>query len=214
MTTHHRTHSLTSSTGSLTDDLALPTSSSRHDPFGDDGGYAYGAQGAGDTSMSASDFGDSPYLGRGHSRRSSAGVGAGGAVGGGGGASSIGGPAGGGRSRARAFSFLSAHHPYGAREGDLDGVSPSTGETPFVGGGYDYALDAEEEDEVDALSSGDEAGGMEMRPMGEASPRAGGGRAYRSRFQPLDGVEYVMMGVSAMAVVGLTVGAVVLTWVG
>ncbi|GAA5833440.1 hypothetical protein JCM11251_003496 [Rhodosporidiobolus azoricus] len=210
MTTHHRTHSLTSSTGSLTDDLvALPTHTSHSDPFYD--GYAYGAQGAGDTSMTASEIGDSPYIGGAESRRSSVvaltamspSLGTGGDK-----------P---GRSRARAFSFLSVHQPYGAREGDSNGISPSTGETPFVGGAYDRAFEhGDLDDEIDALSDVSSAGGddVEMRPTGETAAMRWGGKAYRSRFQPLEGAEYALMGVSAVCVVGLTVGAVVLTWVG
>ncbi|GAA6037592.1 hypothetical protein JCM8097_006130 [Rhodosporidiobolus ruineniae] len=213
MATHHRTHSLPSSTGSLSDDLALFSSSTPAPLYGHAAadGYTYDAQG--DTSVDASEAGDSPYLG---------GSGAGGATSGTGGASTAGGESGSRRSRARAFSFLSTHHgqagqSYGAR--GLDGPSPATGETPFVGGAYDYALDAEEtltdeedEDDLVATAGGRDGGeAMEMRSPGLGG---GGGRAYRARFQPLVGVELAVMGVSAAAVLGLTVGAVVLAFVG
>ncbi|GAA5944025.1 hypothetical protein JCM10213_008974 [Rhodosporidiobolus nylandii] len=199
-TPHGRTHSLASSTGSLSDDLAFASTPS----YGDTS-YSYGAPGVGIGDTSLSDIGDSPYLhggraGGSESRRSS--VGLVGAAGGGGGER---------RSRARAFSFLSTRDPYGPREGDVGGPSPASGETPFVGGGYEYALDAED----DTLSDGEEGEAHEMRSTAaQASPNLAGGRAYRQRFQPLLGYELAWMGVSAAAVLGLTVGAVVLTWVG
>ncbi|GAA6009885.1 hypothetical protein JCM10207_002145 [Rhodosporidiobolus poonsookiae] len=207
---HLRNHSTASSTGSLTDDLALfsslPTSSSP----ADFSSYAYGAPGAGDASLS--DI-DSPYPGisgsRQHSRRPSV-VASLNDVG-------LESPHpnshAGGRSRARAFSFLSVHHDahgYGAKHGD--GLSPATGETPvFGGGGYDDALDAD-----DTFSEDDDDEGVEMQPKsgGAGGGGMGAGRTYRARFQPLEGHELALMGVSAAAVLGLTVGAVVLTWVG
>ncbi|GAA5858233.1 hypothetical protein JCM8547_005702 [Rhodosporidiobolus lusitaniae] len=213
MASHYRTHSTASSTGSLSDDLALYSSSSNNhrNPLHDDPyssySYAGGGGGAGDASMS--ELGDSPYVGGGAGEDDDKPTGRGGKS-----APSTAGGAGGGRSRARAFSFLSAHHPYGPREGSMAGESPATGETPFVGGAYDFALDASE----DALSvSSDDDGAVEMQQRGEAATSrmaGGGGRTYRTRFQPLVGVELAWMGVSAGAVLALTVWAVVLTWVG
>ncbi|GAA5987594.1 hypothetical protein JCM11641_005376 [Rhodosporidiobolus odoratus] len=205
MVSHNRTHSTASSTGSLSDDLALFSSSSRPptlaDPFNTT--YAYGT-GTGDASLS--DIGDSPFIGDGSdggatSRRSSIGVVR--ARDGTNGAADTAAGGGGGRSRARAFSFLSVHQPYGMKEGE--GSSPATGETPFMGGGYDFALEAGDD-------SPSEGGGppIEMRSVG-AAPAGRGGRGYRHRFQPLVGQELAWMGVSAACVLGLTVGAVVLT---
>ncbi|BGP44154.1 hypothetical protein JCM10449v2_008218 [Rhodotorula kratochvilovae] len=217
MASHLRSHSTASSTGSLTDDLLYSGSASA--PLGGGGDYAYGASGAGDASFAYSDGGGSPLPDLPSSRRSSVShhpaaaphdtpkLGAAGA----------------GRSRARAFSFLSVRGGagaggYGERGDAAGGLSPHSGETPFVGGAYDFALDGEG-DEVDAL--GDDAlqsdyedEGTEMREVGAAT--AGGAKTggYRNRFQPLVGHELAWMGVSAAAVTGLTVAAVVLACVG
>jgi hypothetical protein len=215
MASHQRSHSIASSTGSLSDDLNLAFTSSNTpstaDPFSS---YSYGAAGgAGDTSLSELGLGESPYLG-GHSRRSSVALGVTSpGLGGGETAPSTTGGEGSRRSRARAFSFLSTHQSnYGPREGDT-APFPSTGETPFAGGAYDFALDAGD----DSLSSDGEGEGVEMQQAGvagSASPRTREGRAYRTRFQPLLGVELAWMGVSAAAVTALTVGAVVLAFAG
>lgn len=213
MSSPYRTHSVASSTGSLSDDLAFhnPTSFASNT-----GSYSYGpaASSVGDTSLS--DI-YSPDLGGGNSRRNSVALGGGGPTTGRGSGrtaslatSSIAGGGGDRRSRARAFSFLSAHHS----SYDTSDRSPS-GETPFAGGAYDFALDAE-----DALASDDDedvgqGGAVEMQPTGVNSREGGGGpRAYRMRFQPLVAVELTWMAVSGAAVTALTLGAVVLAFAG
>ncbi|GJN94574.1 hypothetical protein Rhopal_007657-T1 [Rhodotorula paludigena] len=221
---YNRRHSIASSTGSLSDDLF-------HLSGPQTSGYAY-SPAAGDTSFALSDT-DSPYLGSGAPARSSTTLPPAPPLV----ATAASTPAGtpfvgesatggvnklGGRSRARAFSFLSVHPAqYGERH-DADGPSPATGETPFVGGAYDFALDG---DEVDALDYDDDEDdsderrgrGVEMREMGASAAGGTGaaaGKAYRMRFQPLEGYELAWMAVSASAVLGLTVTAVVLSVVG
>ncbi|TNY21456.1 hypothetical protein DMC30DRAFT_201280 [Rhodotorula diobovata] len=118
-----------------------------------------------------------------------------------------------------------------------------SGATPFVGRAYESALDGaygaedEDADEVDVLggarggggggggeSSEDEdddddegRGALEMREVrGRDGAAAGKARTggYRTRFEPLEGYELAWMGVSAASVLGLTVAAVVLAFVG
>ncbi|BGP74501.1 hypothetical protein NBRC10513v2_007933 [Rhodotorula toruloides] len=203
-----RHHSIASSTGSLTDDLALASSLASHD-----GGYAYGAHP--DQSMRSS-FSDidpgSPYVGLSRSitpavvhvppsPTPSSSTTLPGALGGT------------GRTRARAFSFLSVAGQPAATSHSAP--SPATGDTPFVGGAYDFALAADELDPSDDDEDDDEAG-HEMRALGGGSsgPKMAAASLYRMRFQPLEAHELAWMAVSAAAVTGLTVAAAVLAFVG
>ncbi|BGO96349.1 hypothetical protein NBRC10512v2_008074 [Rhodotorula toruloides] len=198
-----RRHSIASSTGSLTDDLALASSLASHD-----GGYAY------DQSMRSS-FSDidpgSPYVGLSRSitpsvvhvppsPAPSTGKTLPGALGGT------------GRTRARAFSFLSVAGQPAATS--LSAPSPATGDTPFVGGAYDFALAADELDPSE--DEDDDEVGHEMRALGGGSSGAkmSAASSYRMRFQPLEAHELAWMAVSAAAVTGLTVAAAVLAFVG
>ncbi|GAA5890098.1 hypothetical protein JCM5296_004769 [Sporobolomyces johnsonii] len=194
----------------LSDDLAVYSTSPSHPAPDAYSSYAYGP--GADTSfdhhaLDASFRTPSPSLG-GHSRRSSSGAGGGGTGRGGDGR----------RSRARAFSVLSAPHRqalFGGGGNEEEGL----GEGAFEGGAYDRAFDALEMGEDD--DDDDDEGGIEMRERrtGENSALPGGGgasggKAARTRFQPLEREEVLWMGVSAAAVLGLTAGAVVLAFVG
>lgn len=117
------------------------------------------------------------------------------------------------RSRARAFSFLldSSSTPVHGRRASLSStLGDHHSDLPFGGDAYDFALRAEEEEEEDlepelgAAAGGGGGGGAEAQQR----------RAYRQTFQPIVQEELWWMGVSAAAVLGLTVGAVVLSVVG
>jgi hypothetical protein len=83
-----------------------------------------------------------------------------------------------------------------------------SGETPFGGAAYDFALRPDEEDQEE-----EEADGIEMEARGAAAG-AGGRRAYRQTFQPLVAQELWWMGASAGTVLVLTAAACVLMTVG
>ncbi|BGP28263.1 hypothetical protein JCM10295v2_007250 [Rhodotorula toruloides] len=203
-----RRYSIASSTGSLTDDLALASSLASHD-----GGYAYGAHP--DHSMRSS-FSDvdpgSPYVGLSRSitpalvhvppsPTPSTGTTLPGALGGT------------GRTRARAFSFLSVAGQPAAPS--ISAPSPATGDTPFVGGAYDFALAADELDPSD--DEDDDEAGHEMRALGAGGAvgsKMSAASSYRMRFQPLEAHELAWMAASAAAITGLTVAAAVLAFVG
>ncbi|GAA6052548.1 hypothetical protein JCM3770_003237 [Rhodotorula araucariae] len=183
MASHLRSHSTASSTGSLTDDLLFasytPYSPASASPYPDLAPDAPSSR-----RSSASSAPPPPPLSPTPTATPSVAA---------------------GRSRARAFTFLGV--PYADR---LDsGPSPHTGETPFIGGAYEYALDGD--DDEDHLAT-------EMREVGGGGGPAGGGRgrptAFRTSFQPLVGYELAWMGLSAAAVTGLTVAAVVLACIG
>ncbi|GAA5873161.1 hypothetical protein JCM1840_005587 [Sporobolomyces johnsonii] len=199
----------------LSDDLAVYSTSPSHPAPDAYSSYAYGPGGGADTSfdhhaLDASFRTPSPSLGGGHSRRSSSGAGGGGTGRGGDGR----------RSRARAFSVLSAPHRqalFGGGGNEEEGL----GEGAFEGGAYDRAFDALEMGEDEDEEEEEEGIEMRERRTGEDSalplPRGGGvsgGKAARTRFQPLEREEVLWMGVSAAAVLGLTAGAVVLAFVG
>ncbi|KPV72735.1 uncharacterized protein RHOBADRAFT_55431 [Rhodotorula graminis WP1] len=127
-----------------------------------------------------------------------------------------------GRSRARAFSFLGAHDAYGDRH-DAAGATPHTGATPFVGSAYDSAFElGDDEGDADSREGDGDGGdsdddGLEMREVGGAGAAAAAKArtsGYRTRFQPLVSYELAWMAVSAASVLGLTVAAVVLAFVG
>jgi hypothetical protein len=131
------------------------------------------------------------------------------------------------RSRARAFSFLSVHPT--APPPNL-ATSPSlsyASEAPFAGGAYDFALDDTEDD---ILGSDTEAG-AENAVTGDSGRRSsrrnsipmhrlGSGlatldkAAYRVQFEPLDTLELAWMAASAFVVLALTVGSLVIAFVG
>lgn len=131
------------------------------------------------------------------------------------------------RSRARAFSFLSAHPT--APPPNL-GTSPAlsyASEAPFAGGAYDFALDDMEDDilgsDTDAGAENDVTGDSGRRSSRQNSipmHRLGSGlatldkAAYRVRFQPLDALELAWMAASAFVVLALTVGSLVIAFVG
>ncbi|GAA5847570.1 hypothetical protein JCM9279_005299 [Rhodotorula babjevae] len=239
MDAHLRRHSIGSSTGSLSDDLLYSNSHSA--PLSSSTPFAY-QSGPGDHSYAFSDH-DSPHPDLPHSRQSSSrrssfahsspavppslvplGT-----------LATPGTPKpssstaptpslGAGRSRARAFSFLGAHEAYGDRH-DAAGTTPHTGATPFVGSAYDSAFelgdDEGDEDGAEGRGGGGDASsddGLEMREVGGAGAAAAAAKArtsgYRTRFQPLVSYELAWMAVSAASVLGLTVAAVVLAFVG
>lgn len=131
------------------------------------------------------------------------------------------------RSRARAFSFLSVQPT--APPPNL-ATSPSLSyapEAPFAGGAYDFALDGTEDDilgsDTDAGAENDAAGDSARRSSRRNSipmHRLGSGlatldkAAYRVRFQPLDALELAWMAASAFVVLALTVGSIVIAFVG
>lgn len=203
-----RRHSIASSTGSLTDDLALASSLASHD-----GGYAYGAHP--DQSMRSS-FSDieaaSPYVGLSRTEQPAVPTRTPPT-----GATSFPGSHGSGttgRTRARAFSFLSvAGQP---TAGSPSALSPATGDTPFVGGAYDFALAADEFNPSDEAEDDEVEASQEMRALGGGSSGAKvpAASSYRMRFQPLETHELAWMAASAAVVTGLTVTAAVLAFVG
>ncbi|GAA5992663.1 hypothetical protein JCM10908_002714 [Rhodotorula pacifica] len=136
------------------------------------------------------------------------------------------------RSRARAFSFLSVHPAMSAPALRTPGLSPAlsfASDTPFVGGSYDSALDDAEDEDADSvldLDANDDVGGQHrnaggrtdrssfaMTGLGHATGSEGR-TSYRTRFQPLDSLELAWMTVSAVAVLALTVGSLVVAFVG
>ncbi|KAI5479395.1 hypothetical protein MNV49_003729 [Pseudohyphozyma bogoriensis] len=93
-----------------------------------------------------------------------------------------------------------------ARASSLFGPpTPLNNDTPFVGTGYDDALN-DDDVELEAMETDGE---MAMEALGrrKAEERSG----YRSSFQKLDGKELAWMAASAVAVGGLTIAAVVVT---
>ncbi|GAA5909037.1 hypothetical protein JCM8208_007409 [Rhodotorula glutinis] len=237
MDAHLRRHSIGSSTGSLSDDLLYSNTHSAPPTA-----LSY-PSGPADTSYAFSDT-DSPHLDLHHSRPSSSRrssfahtsplappavppslvpLGTLGTLPGTPKPSSTA-PTPTGRSRARAFSFLGAHDAYGDRH-DAAGTTPHTGATPFVGSAYDSAFElGDDEADGDGLDEGDGASddGLEMREVGRAGGTAAAAAAaakartsgYRTRFQPLVSYELAWMAASAASVLGLTVAAVVLAFVG
>lgn len=110
------------------------------------------------------------------------------------------------RSRARAFSFLLDREPPSPSTGRSPGgrrASISTlADDPFASHEYEYALRPEEEDEETSAEE----------PQAQEAVRER--RAARSQFQPILKEEMLWMGVSGLAVLGLTATAVVLSVVG
>jgi len=239
MDAHLRRHSIGSSTGSLSDDLLYSNSHSA--PLSSSTAFAY-QSGPGDTSYAFSDH-DSPHPDLAHSRQSSSRrssfahsspltsapavppslvpLGILSAPGAPNPSGSVAAPGlGTGRSRARAFSFLGVQDAYGERH-DAAGTTPHTGATPFVGSAYDSAFElGDDEGEGEGHEGeGSSDDGLEMREVGGAggaSAAAAKARTsgYRTRFQPLVSYELAWMAVSAASVLGLTVAAVVLAFVG
>ncbi|GAA5877618.1 hypothetical protein JCM3774_005359 [Rhodotorula dairenensis] len=131
------------------------------------------------------------------------------------------------RSRARAFSFLSVHAPAAAsaNPGIPSPAHAFSADAPFAGGTYESAFDDDAEDndadfDSDAdehmLASSGSYGGQSiaMNRLGHGVSSPGDKAVYRVRFQPLDSLELAWMALSAFLVVGLTVGSLIVAFVG
>ncbi|BGP58693.1 hypothetical protein JCM8202_005728 [Rhodotorula sphaerocarpa] len=126
--------------------------------------------------------------------------------------------------------------PLGTPADEVGGLSPAlsvASHVPFVGGAYESAFDDDEDDEETEEAAGLTSDDEESDPSRSQRRRGSDSLAlnrldshtsssgvaprrtlYRVRFQPLDALELAWMGASALAVLALTVGALVVAFLG